>query len=121
MTPARLHEYEAGARQGDARNSDARIAVPYERIADFCRRYNIAWLALFGSVIRDDFTPESDIDVLVDFLPDLPLPGLKYYWDMPNELSQMFDGRKVDLLTPEELSKYFVEEVLDEAEVIYVA
>ena len=121
MTPARLHEYEAGARQGDARNSDARIAVPYERIADFCRRYNIAWLALFGSVIRDDFTPESDIDVLVDFLPDLPLPGLKYYWDMPNELSEMFDGRKVDLLTPEELSKYFVQEVLEEAEVIYVA
>lgn len=121
MTPARLHEYEAEARQGHAQSSDARVAVPYARIADFCRRYNIAWLALFGSVIRDDFTPESDIDVLVDFLPDLPLPGLKYYWDMPNELSEIFGGRKVDLLTPEELSKYFVQEVLEEAEVIYVA
>jgi len=121
MTPARLHEYEAGARQGHAQRSDARIAVPYERIAEFCQRYNLAWLALFGSVIRDDFTPESDIDVLVDFLPDLPLPGLNFYWDLPNELSEMFGGRKVDLHTPRSLSKYFVEEVLEEAEVIYVA
>ena len=121
MTPARLHEYEAAARQGHTPRTDARIAVPYERIADFCRRYNLAWLALFGSVIRDDFTPESDIDVLVDFLPELPLPGLKFYWDMPNELSEIFDGRKVDSHTPEDLSKYFVQEVLEEAEVIYVA
>ena len=124
MTPARLseyHEHEAVARQGHARHSDARIDVPYERIADFCRRYNLAWLALFGSVIRDDFMPESDVDVLVDFLPDLPLPGLKFYWDMPNELSEMFGGRKVDLHTPDSLSKYFVQEVLEEAEVVYVA
>ena len=121
MTPTRLHEYEAEACQGHTPRTDARIAIPYERIADFCRRYNLAWLALFGSVIRDDFTPESDIDVLVDFLPELPLPGLKFYWDMPNELSKMFGGRKVDLHTPEDLSKYFVQEVLEEAEVIYVA
>lgn len=53
MTPARLHEYEAGAPQEQARRSDARIYIPYERIADFCRRYNLAWLALFGSVIRE--------------------------------------------------------------------
>ena len=119
MTPARLHEYEPDA--SGTRRSDARLAIPYERIAEFCRRYNLAWCALFGSVIRDDFTPESDVDVLVDFLPDLPLPGLKFYWDMPNELSEMFDGRKVDLHTPESLSQYFVQEVLEEAEVIYVA
>lgn len=121
MTPARLHEYEAGARQGQARQSDAQIHIPYERIADFCRHYNLAWLALFGSVIREDFTPESDVDVLVDFLPELPLPGLKFYWDMPNELSEMFGDRKVDLHTPDSLSKYFVQEVLEEAEVVYVA
>ena len=119
MIPARLHEYEPDA--SGTRRSDARLAIPYERIAEFCRRYNLAWCALFGSVIRDDFTPESDVDVLVDFLPDLPLPGLKFYWDMPNELSEMFGGRKVDLHTPESLSQYFVQEVLDEAEVIYVA
>ena len=118
MTPARLHEYETSA--PEKRRSDARIAIPYERIADFCRRHNIEWLALFGSVIRDDFTPQSDVDVLVDFLPD-KLPGLKFYWDMPNELSDMFHGRKVDLHTPRSLSKYFVQEALDEAEVIYVA
>ena len=122
MTPARMHEYQPDV--SEARRSDARVPVPYERIADFCRRYNLAWCALYGSVIRDDFTPESDIDVLVDFMPEGPgisLPGLAFFWDMPNELSEMFDGRKVDLHTPDELSKYFVQEVLEEAEVIYVA
>ncbi len=118
MVPARLQEAKAARWQ--ERESDARIEIPYERVAEFCRRYNISWFALFGSVIRDDFTPESDVDVLVDFLPG-PLPGLKFYWDMPNELSEMLGGRKVDLHTPESLSKYFVREVLDEAEVVYVA
>ena len=63
MIPTRLHECEAQARQGHA----PRIAVPYGRIADFCRRYNLAWRALFGSVIRDDFMVERDFDALVDF------------------------------------------------------
>ena len=95
----------------------ARIEIPRDRIADFCRRWRVRKMSLFGSVIRDDFTPESDVDVLVEFQPG-PTPGLKFFWDMPNELSQIL-GREVDLNTPQELSKYFRQEVLDEAEVIY--
>ena len=77
-------------------------------------------MALFGSVIREDFTPESDIDIIVDFLP-CASPGLKFYSDMPDALSEMFGGRRVDLREPVSLSKYFIDEALDEAEVIYVA
>ena len=95
----------------------ARIEIPHDRIAEFCQRWRIRKMALFGSVIRDDFTSESDVDVLVEFQPG-PNPGLKFFWDMPNELSQIL-GREVDLNTPQDLSRYFVQEVLDEAEVIY--
>ena len=95
----------------------ARIEIPHDRIAEFCQRWRVRKMSLFGSVIRDDFTPESDVDVLVEFQPG-PTPGLKFFWDMPNELSQII-GREVDLNTPQELSKYFRQEVLDEAEVIY--
>ena len=95
----------------------ARIEIPHDQIAEFCQRWRIRKMALFGSVIRDDFTPKSDVDVLVEFQPG-PTPGLKYFWDMPNELSQIL-GREVDLNTAQELSKYFRQEVLDEAETIY--
>ena len=95
----------------------ARIEIPYDEIAEFCQRWRVHKLSLFGSVIRDDFTPRSDVDVLVEFAPG-KTPGLKYFWDMPNELSQIL-GREVDINTEQELSKYFRQEVLDEAEVIY--
>ena len=95
----------------------ARIEIPYDRIAEFCQRWRVRKMSLFGSVIRHDFTPKSDVDVLIEFQPG-PTPGLKYFWDMPNELSQIL-GREVDLNTARELSKYFRQEVLDEAEVIY--
>ena len=72
-------------------------------------------MALFGSVIRDDFTPESDVDILVEFQPGRT-PGFAYF-DMERDLSGII-GRKVDLNTPSELSKYFRQEVLDEAEEI---
>ena len=95
----------------------ARIEVPRERIADFCRRYDVRRLALFGSVLRDDFTPSSDVDVLVEFKPGKTLGfGLV---TMQDELSELV-GRRVDLRTPKELSKYFREEVLAEAEELYV-
>ena len=97
----------------------AQIEIPHERIADFCQRYNIRRLALFGSVIRDDFTPESDVDVLVEFAPGRT-PGLAFYSDLPNELSEIV-GRDVDLNTESMLSQYFRDEVLSEAEEIYVA
>jgi len=96
----------------------ARIEIPHERIADFCRRRHIRWLALFGSVLRDDFRPDSDVDVLVEFEPGTRL-GFAFF-DVQEELSQII-GRRVDLRTPRELSKYFRDEVLAEAEDVYVA
>ena len=96
----------------------ARVQIPRDQIADFCRRSHIRRLALFGSVIRDDFTPDSDVDILVEFQPGRT-PGFAFF-DMERELSEIV-GRKVDLNTPNELSKYFRQEVLDEAEDIYVA
>jgi hypothetical protein len=95
-----------------------RIDVPRERIAEICRRHHIRRLALFGSVLRDDFTPQSDVDVLVEFQPG-KTPGFGI-WDVEQELSAVI-GRRVDLRTPQELSKYFREEVLAEAEELYVA
>ena len=95
----------------------ARIQIPRDKIAEFCRSNHIRRMALFGSVIRDDFTPQSDVDILVEFQPGRT-PGFAYF-DMERDLSKII-GRKVDLNTPSELSKYFRQEVLDEAEEIYV-
>nr|MBC8525143.1 nucleotidyltransferase family protein [Chlorobium phaeobacteroides] len=86
--------------------------------AEFCRRNHIRRLALFGSVLRDDFTADSDIDVLAEFEPD-HVPGLAFY-GMQRQLAEIF-GRKVDMNTAKDLSPYFREEVLDEAEYLYVA
>jgi predicted nucleotidyltransferase len=96
----------------------ARIDIPKDRIADFCRRNHIRRLALFGSVLRDDFRPDSDIDVLVEFEPDARV-GLRFF-ALEEELSEIL-GRKVDLNTPGFLSDYFRDEVLAEAEVQYDA
>lgn len=94
------------------------IALPQEKIADFCRRYHIRKLAIFGSALRDDFRPDSDVDVLVEFEPE-HTPGLAFF-TMEMELSEIL-GRTVDLNTPQFLSKYFREAVQTEAEVHYVA
>ena len=74
--------------------------------------------ALFGSVLRDDFGPDSDVDVLVEFEPER-IPGLLGVAAMEIALSDLFGGRKVDLRTPDDLSRYFRQEVLDAAEVQY--
>ena len=96
----------------------ARIEIPKDRIAKFCRRHHIRKLALFGSVLRDDFQPGSDVDVLVEFDPDF-MPGLEFF-SLESELSDIL-GRKVDLNTPAFLSRYFRDRTLAEAEVKYVA
>jgi hypothetical protein len=96
----------------------ARIPVPEEKLAAFCRRNRIRRLALFGSVLRDDFGPESDVDVLVEFEPEVHL-GLRFF-DLELELGEIL-GRKVDLNTSGFLSDYFRDEVLAEAEVLYEA
>ncbi len=92
------------------------IRVPQDRVVDFCRRHHIRKLAFFGSVLRSDFGPESDVDVLVEFKPGF-VPGLEFF-TMERELSEIL-GRKVDLNTPGFLGKYFRNRVLAEAQVQY--
>jgi uncharacterized protein len=94
------------------------IEIPEKKLAAFCRQHGIRRLALFGSIVRGDFGPESDIDMLVDFEPGR-VPGLAFF-AMQDELTTLL-GRKVDLNTPECLSPYFRDEVLDEAKVLYDA
>ncbi|MFW6164177.1 MAG: nucleotidyltransferase family protein [Planctomycetota bacterium] len=96
----------------------ARLAVPREEVAEFCRRHHIRRLALFGSVLRDDFGPASDVDVLAEFEPG-HTPSFFKLFDMEEELSRLVGGRKVDLRTPEDLSRYFRAEVMASAEVQY--
>jgi len=87
------------------------VAVPGGEIAGFCRRNHIRKLYLFGSALRSDFGPESDVDVLVEFETG-HVPGFFRLFDMEAELSTLFGGRKVDLRTPQDLSRYFRDEVL---------
>jgi predicted nucleotidyltransferase len=94
------------------------IEVPAGLIESFCRTNGIRRLALFGSVIREDFRPDSDIDVLVEFQPGIRV-GLAFI-RIQDELSTVL-GRNVDLHTPGSLSKYFRDQVLREAEALYVA
>ncbi|MFP4501873.1 MAG: nucleotidyltransferase family protein [Candidatus Hydrogenedentota bacterium] len=94
------------------------IEIPKEWLAEFCRRNHIRRLSLFGSILRDDFGPDSDVDFLVEFEPG-KTPGLFGIASMEIELSEMI-GRKADLRTAAELSRYFRDEVLREAEAQYV-
>jgi uncharacterized protein len=94
------------------------VQLPRERIADFCRRSHIRRLALFGSILRDDFGPKSDVDVLVEFEPG-HVPGFFRLIDMEEELSILFGGRRVDIRTRQGLSRYFRDEVLAQAEEQY--
>lgn len=96
----------------------SQISVNKEQIAEFCRRHHIRRLSLFGSVLRPDFNAQSDVDVLVEFEPE-HVPGLLGISRMERELSQLLGGRNVDLRTPEDLSRYFRETVLQEAPVQY--
>ncbi len=93
------------------------IKIPRERLAAFCRKNNIRRLSLFGSILRDDFSEDSDIDVLVEFEPG-KTPSLPGMADLEIELSEML-GRRVELRTPKDLSRYFRGEVLQEAEPQY--
>ena len=95
-----------------------RIIIDREKISDFCRTHHIRKLALFGSVLREDFNPESDVDVLVEFEQG-HVPGLAFF-SMERELSEILN-HKVDLNTPQFLSPYFRDRVLAEAEAQYLA
>jgi len=95
-----------------------KIELPQDKIAEFCRRHYIRKLAVFGSALRAEFRPDSDLDVLVEFEPG-HTPGLAFF-AMEQELSELLK-RKVDLNTPQFLSRYFRDTVLEEAESQYVA
>ena len=95
----------------------AKIDIPREKIAAFCRRHRIRRLSLFGSVLADDFRPDSDVDVLVEFEPE-HVPSLFRFIDMEFELSDILK-RKADLNTPKCLSRYFRSQVLAQAEVVH--
>ena len=95
-----------------------KVKIPPEALADFCRHNHIRRLALFGSVLREDFGPDSDVDVLVEFEPRARV-GLFELYDMEQELSALLGGRKVDMNTPKSLSKYFRDDVLAQAQVQY--
>ena len=97
-----------------------RFRLSQEQIETFCRKHHIDRLALFGSVLRDDFTPDSDIDVLVEFDPD-HIPGLMGLAGMEIELSELIGDHRADVNTPLSISRYFRDEVLKEAEALYVA
>jgi predicted nucleotidyltransferase len=102
------------------------VNFPEEQIAEFCRRHSVAKLSLFGSILREPsdeggygFRPTSDVDVLVEFLPG-QTPSLLTVGGMLMELQEML-GRQVDLRTPQDLSRYFRDEVLREARLLHAA
>ena len=97
---------------------NAQVSIPKDQIAAFCEGHGIKRLSIFGSALRSDFGPESDIDLLVEFEPDR-IPGLIGFAGLELELTRML-GRKVDLRTAEDLSRYFRQEVLAEAQIQYV-
>jgi uncharacterized protein len=99
--------------------TNSKIDLPEDKLSEFCQRHRIRRLALFGSVLRDDFGDSSDVDVLVEFEPGARV-GLIRLAGMEFELGEMI-GRKVDLNTKGFLSRYFRDEVLAEAEVRYDA
>ena len=92
------------------------VVIPKDRIANFCRRHHIRRLSIFGSALRGDFGSDSDVDVLVEFKPG-HTPGVAFF-AMEAELSEIL-SRKVDLNTPNLLSRYFRDKVLREADVQY--
>ena len=94
-----------------------KIPIDRDKIAEFCRRYHIRKLAFFGSVLREDFRPDSDVDVLVEFEPG-HVPGLKFI-QIQDELSTILGGRKVDLVTPKFLNRRIRDRVLASAEIQY--
>ena len=95
------------------------IEIDEDAVQAFCQKHHVRRLALFGSVLREDFGPDSDVDVLVEFEPEARV-GLIRFASMENEFSELL-GHRVDLNTVESLSRYFRDEVLAEAEPLYDA
>ncbi len=99
---------------------NAAIDVPDEQVAAFCRRHHIRKLSVFGSALREDFGPDSDVDMLVEFEPGRT-PGFFRLFQMEEELATLLGGRRAEMSTPNSLSRYFRDEVQAEAQVLYAA
>jgi len=95
------------------------IVIAEDKIREFCERHYIRRLAIFGSALRDDFGPDSNVDVLVDFVPG-HTPGFFKLFEMEEELSGLLGVHKIDMRTPEDLSRYFRDKVVATAQVQYV-
>ena len=109
---------EAPHNSADTNMATLPIQIDHDLLGHFCRGNHIRQLSLYGSVLRSDFRADSDIDVLVEFEVG-HAPGLLGIARMERELSKMFDGRKVDLRTPQDLSHYFRAGVVEQAELQY--
>ena len=95
------------------------ISIDREAVSAFCLRHHIARLALFGSVLRDDFSPDSDVDVLVEFQAG-HVPGLSFL-SIEREFSRLLRGRRVDMVTPKFLNHRIRDQIVSSAEFLYVA
>ena len=95
------------------------ISIDRDAVSAFCRRHHITRLALFGSVLRDDFGPDSDVDVLVEFQAG-HVPGFNFV-SIEREFSGLLHGRRVDMVTPKSLNHRIRDQVLSSAETLYVA
>ena len=96
-----------------------KIKLSKDKIARFCQENNIIKLSLFGSVLRNDFNENSDIDILVEFDKN-HIPGFIRLANIQNNLSKLLGGREIDIRTPNDLSPYIRDKVLNTAEVQYV-
>lgn len=97
----------------------AQVTVDRQAIARFCQKHHMRRLSFFGSVLRQDFGPNSDIDMLVEF-EEGHIPGYFRLMSMQRELTQIIGNRPVELRTPQELSPYFRDRVVAGAELLYV-
>jgi predicted nucleotidyltransferase len=95
------------------------IVIAEDKIREFCERHYIRRLAIFGSALRDDFGPDSDVDVLIDFMPG-HTPGFFKLFEMEEELSGLLGGHKIDMRTPEDLSRYFRDKIVATTQMQYV-
>jgi predicted nucleotidyltransferase len=99
----------------------ASYPLPMKRIEDFCRKHGVAEFSLFGSILRDEFSPDSDVDVLISLLPGITMT-IEKYLQMQDELSAMFGGREIDLVQKRLLKNPFRRhEILTTRQVLYAA
>ncbi|HII94482.1 MAG TPA: nucleotidyltransferase [Candidatus Methanofastidiosum sp.] len=92
--------------------------ISNNKLSKFCKDNHIKKMSLFGSVLTENFNSESDIDILVEFEEGLT-PGIFKILEMEEEISSLFEGRKVDLRTPNDISRYFRNQVIENSEVLY--